>query len=402
MKTAIVMPTIRPQAGRVAERFVEDVVLSGVDSSDVAVYFSIDAPLSINDESIRLRPQYAARLRLIRYIDKDRRRDIAQQLLSKRAVEAPILERLLIRRSYASARNAGLLEALHDGNDFAINIDDDVFPVAPREVSFGQLEWHAVDFVQTHVSRLTAGADITRGAYLGYNSPLVDLSSTLSDACRAALGLALSLGNEVLSSDCLNRPPPVRVLPNDEQRQVQFDFGSPGKGVTIYGGNVGISLASLKKGRIPPFFCPCDARGEDTFFGLSLRNDAYVETIPAFVFHDPFGLYSGLVECRYPDTLTAFMPPTRENLRRFVSAFRGWVAYAPLWIRCQDDDFESRSQTLKTIERVYLDHSSCLAALGLNDVSTLLRKSIASMEMDFELLQELDFLWRNRIVPCMC
>jgi hypothetical protein len=260
MKLAIIMPTVRAQAGRVAELFLQDVALSGIDLGSVSLYFSIDPPLSANVGAIQLHEEYASRLRLVRYIDERRRAVLAQDVLDHCEVDPAALERLLIRRSYASARNAALLEALNDSNDFALSIDDDVFPVAPKKVGKGQLEWVGVNFMRTHLSRLAAGTDITRGGYLGYASPLVDLPSAVPQACRSALGLALSLGNEILAPDCLSAPPFVRMLTTSGEDDTQLDRESSEKGIVIYGGNVGISLLALREGRIPAFFCPLDAR----------------------------------------------------------------------------------------------------------------------------------------------
>ncbi len=399
MRTAIVMPTIRAQAARVVELFLQDVTSVGIDQGDISLYFSIDPPLSVNAGSIQVHGEHASGLRLVRYIDGRCRTALAQHLLSQSKADSAVLGRLLVQRGYASARNAAIIQALRDENDVVINIDDDVLPLIPRARAKRNLEWSNAGFVQTHLLSLTAGADITRGGYLGYASPLVDLTSTLPQECLAALGLALSLGNEVLAPDCLSNPPSLRVLTAADEAEAYVGSRPSQKGMIIYGGNVGISLRALQEGRIPVFFCPEKARGEDTFFGFFLPGRARVDTVPARVFHDPFRLYPGLLQRRYPVWLMPRVPPVKRNLRRFAAAFRGWVRYAPLWIRCQYDDPQRRTHVLTMIEGIYRNHASCLAALGLSDVVRVFGESVGSMEADFELLHELNRLWWTSIAP---
>jgi len=180
---------------------------------------------------------------------------------------------------------------------------------------------------------------------------------------------------------------------------MSFEHHIPDKDMVIYGGNMGISLSALAHGRIPAFFCPKGARGEDTFFGSFLPGVARVETVPAFVFHDPFHLYPCLFWRCYPTTLTPSVRPTKKNLRRFTNAFRGWVGYAPLWIRGQYDDSLSRHETLTAIQQIYRSHSRCLAALDLEDIPPLLAKAVRSMHREFELLQETNLAWRTTLIP---
>jgi hypothetical protein len=224
---------------------------------------------------------------------------------------------------------------------------------------------------------LAAGADVTRGGYLGHGAPLVDLSALLGRECRAALGLALSLGNEVLTADCLTAAPAFGTASLPELRH----------GLVIYGGNVGVSLAALAEGRIPPFFCPPGARGEDTFFGLRLPATARVRTGPEAVFHDPFRLGRGA---------PAAVPPTPAHLRRFAGAVRGWVRYAPLWVRTQHED---PTGVLGTIASIYAEHAGCLGALGLGDVPGEFARAVAAAESEHALLDAADVAWRTEIVP---
>jgi hypothetical protein len=398
VKTAIIIPSIRPQAGAAVDLILHDTVAAGIDLSNISVYFSIDYPLAPESKAIQVRSEYRSVLRRVRYIDSNTRIALGQRF-SRDCASAAVLEHTLIERGYASARNAALMEALSDGNDFAISVDDDVLPLLPLRTSNNEIEWITASLVRTHLQYLQAGADVTRGSYLGYESPIVDLSGIISDECRLALSRALNLGNEILSSDCLLIPRNISVLENMGNNTTRFTHKALRTGMIIYGGNVGISLTALAEGRIPAFFCPRGARGEDTFFGYFLPGDAHVVTVPATVFHDPFRLYACLLQRSYPTTLMPTVKPTQENLQRFVKAFRGWVKYAPLWVRSQHNDSREGGEILTEISNIYLSHACCLLPLGLGDVPQLFTSSINSAQSQFELLYEVDHVWRTRMMP---
>jgi hypothetical protein len=398
VKTAIIIPSIRPQAGAAVELILHDAVSAGVGLSNISVYFSIDYPLTSVSKAIQLRNEHRSAVRHVKYIDSNRRSALARRF-SRSYASGKLLEHTLIGRGYASARNAALIEALSDGNDFAISVDDDVLPILPLRTSNNEIEWIAANLVRTHLQYLQAGADVTRGNYLGYESPIVDLSGVISDECQLALSRALSLGNEVLSSDCLSNSPTVSMLDTIGNNATQFTHKAPRTGMIIYGGNVGISLTALAEGRIPAFYCPRGARGEDTFFGYFLPGEAHVVTVPAAVFHDPFHLYPCLLQRRYPTTLIPSVKPTQENLQRFAKAFRGWVKYAPLWVRSQHDDSREGREILAEISNIYRSHACCLLPLGLGEVPQLLMSSINSARSEFQLLYEVDRIWRTRMIP---
>lgn len=347
MRVALIMPTIRPHAGRVAEEFLADARGAGL--VEVSLYFSTDPPLAAGEPRIGTDDGVT-----VRHVDAAARAALGTGQLA---------ERLLVRPGYASARNAPLLLAMRDGHDAAVFIDDDVHP--------------DTGFLRSHLDGLAAGADVTRGGYLGHGAPLADLSSLLGPACRAALGRALSLGNEVLPADCLCAAPGFATA----------SLPAVGRGFVVYGGNVGISLAALAAGRIPPFQCPPGARGEDTFFGARLRGRARVEACAAPVFHDPFGLGRGA---------PAAVPPTPAHLRRFAGAVRGWVRYAPLWVRTQHDD---PAEILGEIGAIYAEHTPCLESLGLGDIPGEFALAVTAVESEYALLEAADVAWRSVIVP---
>lgn len=343
------MPTVRPHAGRVAEEFLDDARASGVD--EVALYFSTDPPLGAGEPRVRPRPGVR-----VHHVDAAER---------ARLDTGGFAHRLLVAPGYASARNAPLLAALRDGHDVAVFVDDDVHP---RSAGAG-------GFLRSHLDGLASGADVTRGGYLGHAAPLADLAALLAPGCRAALGLALSLGNEVLPADCLTAPPVHATAALPALR----------RGLVVYGGNVGISLAALAAGRIPPFFCPPGARGEDTFFGLRLAGAAVAGAAP--VVHDPF---------RLGDGAPAAVPPTPAHLHRSAGAVRGWVRYAPLWVRTQHADPDP---VLEAIAGIYAGHRACLETLGLADVPSEFARAVAESEGEHALLEAADHAWRTEIVP---
>ena len=236
---------------------------------------------------------------------------------------------LLEQPGYAARRNLALLDAVAAGTAHLLFLDDDEYFVAPYRAGDGRLRWRAVDPLGPHLDGFARGADITNGAALGQPSPVpAGLAAYVPDPILRRLGRALSLGNEVVDEStfvsgrlCLappELPAPRRVPVVDGVRRLR-------------GGNLALNLIAVRAGRLPPFFAPPYARGEDTFLGAR-AHALEVLRVPAYVFHDPFGLHTDVPAGARPAELSA-AAVTRDTIERFGRAFLGWVRYAPLLLR---------------------------------------------------------------------
>ncbi|MDE5830668.1 MAG: hypothetical protein K2H53_03155, partial [Clostridia bacterium] len=88
-----------------------------------------------------------------------------------------------------------------------------------------------------------------------------------------------------------------------------------------------INLKHIDK--IPAFYNPPFARGEDAFF-CTLLSEAKVVKVPTYHFHDGFLKYTGIVKGKFPKE---FEKPSLDDKlvgARFLKASIGWVKYKPL------------------------------------------------------------------------
>ena len=258
-----------------------------------------------------------------------------RQALVKRGVAPAAQERLLFGNGYAAQRNIVLYEAMRRQLDCLIFFDDDEYPMAvTNSNSAGVALWSGQHVLEAHVKYLRF-ADVTNGYHCGYISPLpsLELDGILdADAFRRFIAAmssdvlkwedvrAVIEGGGVTYADraVLTKNGPTLV---EEENHAKF----------ITGGNLGLNLTDPIK--IPPFYNPPGARGEDSFFSTCLT-DLVVKRVPAYTFHDGFSLYSDLLRGVLPTRLKSVsLYDSRAVTERFLRACVGWVRYKPLYTR---------------------------------------------------------------------
>lgn len=88
-----------------------------------------------------------------------------------------------------------------------------------------------------------------------------------------------------------------------------------------------LNLKSVYK--IPTFYNPKGARGEDTFFSTLLENKKVLR-IPTYHFHDGFLKYVQIMRGRMPKCLRKINVDEDSIEHRFLQASLGWIKYKPL------------------------------------------------------------------------
>ncbi|MBU0536366.1 MAG: hypothetical protein KKE20_05335 [Nanoarchaeota archaeon] len=254
---------------------------------------------------------------------------------------------LLKPRGYCSQKNRAIISALSNRAEHITFLDDDEYFVAPFKN--GKLEWVSQDVLGVHL-RHNVSADITQGAHTGYFSPIPsDLDANLEEQVRKNLGLMLSVGNEVINERTfLNTQESVKYA------DPAFSLSSPYEipeinGVRgLSGGNITLNSESIRNSRIPPYYNPPGARGEDAILGMQIRDISALK-IPVYTFHDPFQKYSGITSGQYPEEIEA-IKVTCGTIDRFCKACIGWLRYAPLLIRLtshSESEYEERIHRMR-------------------------------------------------------
>nr|VFK19235.1 MAG: hypothetical protein BECKLPF1236B_GA0070989_11655 [Candidatus Kentron sp. LPFa] len=346
---AIVFSTGRTQVREVAAAFMDNLRLFGhTDAHRITLYLSIDTSL----EGAHFSNDFLTDIPIKIISDADRRQ-LARQLLGKH------WQRLdgcfLSGNGYAPQRNAAILEALQDGQDYLIFFDDDEYPhvpkIAPGETT---LSWYRHDTLAPHLEAFENGDDVSYGYYLGYPLPVIALTGLLPKETLRAFGKALSLGCEVVYEDTFIHEPVYRYIVIEESyasddtllltpqlltpqsaqtaHGIRYPYDKAPLDVAFRGGNLGINLHSIRNGKIPfLFFNPASARGEDIIFYNVIQDIAKVRLVDSFIFHDPFQEHLSILNGHFPTAL----PPPKSNEKtqtRFAQTLLGWLKYAPLFI----------------------------------------------------------------------
>lgn len=256
---------------------------------------------------------------------------------------------LLFGEGYAKKRNIITYFAIKLKMDKLLFIDDDEYPLATYKNNDGKLVWMGQSILSTHL-QFNDQADITHGLHCGYISPIPYLvfNNLLTENDFKLFIEALS--NDIITWDKIKQViinqkgvtySDENILTNQESYEVEKTNGMK----FISGANLCFNLKNYKK--LPPFYNPPGARGEDTFMSTAL-NDLKVVKVPCYAFHDGFSMYNNLLNGVLPIELKPIENTSSKVLNRFVSATIGWIRYKPLLVYITDrDNFEATMETME-------------------------------------------------------
>ena len=271
--------------------------------------------------------------------------------------------KLLIGNGYAKARNTILYCAMQHKMDYILFWDDDEYPVA-NVMENNQLTW----IKQKN----------TMGYRCGMMNPIPYIQYTDVIKEEDYKNFIDALENEVISWDKIQEmrkntssiayADPEIARGEKKAEEVQ----EIGKDNYVLGSGLCLNLDNIDK--IPAFYNPPNARGEDTFFSCALRSkDAKVLRIPTYHFHDSFLQYTGIMKGKYPKKLGKISLVDAEIEQRFLKATIGWTRYKPLLYYINDranyDKIieESRDKLKKSVEKINTEFVTC-------DFSCLIRE----------------------------
>jgi len=406
MKIAITIPTGRLRVKKVVRAFIDNAILHGYNPKDFSIYLSIDTTYqNTKKEDFKLDPELVKKVKKVTYIYEENRNKLGKEIINRCKANPKIIEQLFIGNGYSKQRNSALLLAIQDNNDIAICIDDDEAPFIPIRKKNGKIEWKNLDFFGPHIKELSNGTDITRGPYMGYQSPVPsDFEKDVPEEIRIKLGEALQLGSDVITRySFFNLMNQIKYLSEEELLNPTRPFvvKNNKNGKHIYAGNMGINLHSIRQGKIPIFYTPPNARGEDTIFALQIK-DITVKEVNSFIFHDPFDMYQEIFDSKFPEHLKA-IPVTDSTKLRFAQALLGWLKYAPILINLTSENEKDKKQRIEEminkIEEPTRELASILKCPELNDcLKTLVEYSINVNDhsRDLSIAQK---EWKHKIIP---
>lgn len=259
-------------------------------------------------------------------IEEMKKRLIGKEILNKEEAS------LFFGHGHAKGRNTLMYYALLKGMDYLLFWDDDEYPVACiKDENTKEVTWKEQDNVLMHYKYIK-NADVTIGYHCGYISPIpyVELNEDVDEKLFKDYIEAIS--NDIISWDSIKE----KFTKNNgityadleiANGKKEYEIESDGVGKWVAGSTLCLNLRHVDK--IPAFYNPEGARGEDTFFSTNLTNSKVIK-VPVYHFHDGFLKYTSILRKKYPKILRKIKAEDEQITRRFLQASRGWIKYKPL------------------------------------------------------------------------
>ncbi|MBQ3415455.1 MAG: hypothetical protein IJH39_08975 [Clostridia bacterium] len=305
---------------------------------------------------------------------------------------------LLIGKGYAKARNTILYEAVEDGIDYLLYWDDDEYPLAA--VRDGDIiKWSKQTNILQHIKNIE-NADITYGYRCGMINPLpaVKFNDIITkDVYKQFID---AIENEVISWNKIQY-----MFKNDsgigfadkeisEYKKDVEEVPNIGTENFVLGSGICLNLTHLNK--IPAFYNPPEARGEDTFFSCTLgKLNAKVLRIPVYHFHDGFLKFTFLMDNKFPRNLKKITTEDEGISLRFKKTTTGWTKYKPLLYYILNKDTyrdvmnEAKIKLSNSVEAMSTAFENC----DLTNLPSILEDYDKNVEKHYEEYKRLNEIW---------
>lgn len=260
-------------------------------------------------------------------IEEEKKKLIARDNLTKTDAN------LFFGHGHAKGRNTLMYYALKWKMDYLLFWDDDEYPVACiKDTENNEVIWKEQNNIAMHLKYIE-DSDVTIGHHCGYISPIpyVELGEDVNQ--EKFKNYIEALGNDIISWDSIKEKFEKNngityANPEIAEGKGMHELQSDGIAKWVAGSTLCLNLRHIHK--IPAFYNPEGARGEDTFFSTKL-NEAKVLKVPVYHFHDGFLKYTNITKRKYPKTLRKINSSEEQIEQRFLNASRGWIKYKPLF-----------------------------------------------------------------------
>ena len=333
--------TGRSNVCKIINSYYKD-MLSQIDNYDkqinltIFILFDTSYQNTAKEEFYQLEPEVLKNI-TVKYITPECINRQIKTLKEKNNMTSEELE-LFFGHGHAKGRNTIMYYALKYKMDYLLFWDDDEYPVAVLK-DHGKNTWIKQNNLLEHIKFMEQNnADITVGYHCGYISPIpyIDFNNDFTEN-------DLKQFIEVISNDIISWESIKEKMRNTNgvtyayMRQARgigaTEIQSDGIGKWIAGSTLCLNLNNVNK--IPAFYNPPNARGEDTFFSTALNNSS-VFKIPVYHFHDGFLKYTCIMEGNYPKSLRQINVKEASIKDRFFKASLGWIKYKPLLLYIKD------------------------------------------------------------------
>ncbi len=320
-------------------------------------------------------------------IEEEKKKLISRNNFTKEEVD------LFLGNGHAKGRNTVMYYALKWKMDYLLFWDDDEYPVAVVKEN-DNLQWIPQDNILKHLEHID-DADITIGYHCGYISPIpyVELGEEISEDDFKNYIEAIS--NELVSWESIKQ----KMIDNNG---VTYSEKSIAEGKGLYelqqkwvaGSTLCLNLNHLDK--IPAFYNPPLARGEDTFFSTLLK-DAKILKIPVYHFHDGFLKYTSIIKGRYQKKLRR-IKIEEENIESiFLKSSKGWIKYKPLLMYIQDNENYKRNMkvAIEKLEKSVPKINELFESTNFTDLVKDLKEYDRNVEKHYKEYLKTNEIWKK-------
>lgn len=320
-------------------------------------------------------------------IEEEKKKLISRNNFTKEEVD------LFLGNGHAKGRNTVMYYALKWKMDYLLFWDDDEYPVAVVKEN-DNLQWIPQDNILKHLEHID-DADITIGYHCGYISPIpyAELGEEISEDDFKNYIEAIS--NELVSWESIKQ----KMIDNNG---VTYSEKSIAEGKGLYelqqkwvaGSTLCLNLNHLDK--IPAFYNPPLARGEDTFFSTLLK-DAKILKIPVYHFHDGFLKYTSIIKGRYPKKLRRIKIEEENIESRFLKASKGWIKYKPLLMYIQDNENYKRNMkvAIEKLEKSVPKINELFESTNFTDLVKDLKEYDRNVEKHYKEYLKTNEIWKK-------
>ncbi len=308
---------------------------------------------------------------------------------------------LFIGHGHAKGRNTVMYYALKEKMDYLLFWDDDEYPVACIKNENGKIEWKPQNNVIDHIKYMEKeNANVTRGYHCGYISPIPYIECNEKVSENDIKDYIEAISNELVTWESIKENFEKDDGVTFADRDIAYGNGAfeitleQDTRKWVAGSTLCLNLKDIDK--IPAFYNPPGARGEDTFFSVSL-DDSKVFRIPIYHFHDGFLKCTSIMNGRYPNKLKRIGSDENSIEQRFLKASIGWIKYKPLLMYIEDKEhYQEKINNIKVKLK-----SSCEKINHLFDNSdftklpTILEEYDEDVEEHYQEFLETNEIWNK-------
>ena len=267
----------------------------------------------------------------VKYITPEDIKEQIKKLVARNDMNEEDME-FFLGHGHAKGRNTLMYYAIKYKMDYLLFWDDDEYPVATLKDN-GKNVWLKQDNILRHLEFMNKEhADVTLGYHCGYISPIpyIDFNERFTENDMKEFIEVIS--NDIVSWESIRE----KMKNNNGVTYANLEIAngkgareitSDGIGKWVAGSTLCLNLNNRDK--IPAFYNPPLARGEDTFFSTLLGNSKIMR-IPVYHFHDGFLKYTEIMDEIYPKSLRKINIKEQNIKTRFLKATIGWIKYKPL------------------------------------------------------------------------